>query len=379
MIDVNILCDSTASHRSRGILNNGLSRFKSRAIIFPILRYDKEIKRRGINCRIHTSFSDNLTECNILIIQDNSIKEENKNDVTLDDLHRFKESVDTLVWLDTTDSTGTIHTEALSIVDSYLKKQLFDNRHRYLEPMYGLRPYTHYYNEKFGIKDEQEAEPPIQVASKADLGKLEIAWHIGLVPNFPYTDPAWYTLDSLPEMICKKLPWDTIFSMPLLWKSPSSQRSTDISGRFSTRYERNTVQFHRKRLVEMLKGRFNAETVSPKDYWTELRRTKILLSPFGCGEICHRDFEGFISGNILIKPSVEHIDTWPPLFQSGTTYVDISWDMKDAVSTVDTILKNYEEYRTIAEEGQERYYSYIAGPAAARRFADHFENILKNM
>jgi hypothetical protein len=245
--------------------------------------------------------------------------------------------------------------------------------------MHGRRPYTHYYYEKYGIEDEQGTDSSAPVASKDDLDKLEIAWHIGLVPNLPYTDPAWYTLDSLPEMICKKLPWDSLFSIPKIWKSPFTQRNLDISGRFSTSYDRNTVQYHRKHMVEMFEEHLNTEKISPKEYWTELRNSKTLLSPFGFGEICHRDFEGFISGNVLVKPSVEHIDTWPPLFESGKTYVDISWDMDDPFKTVDDILENYEEYRTIAEEGQEKYYSYLVGPTAARQFADHFGKIIKRI
>jgi hypothetical protein len=331
-------------------------------------------------CNIYTSFSDNIDDCNVLIIQDNAVKQNNRTDISMEDLHQLKESVDSLVWLDTTDSTGTIHSEALSLVDSYLKKQLLNDRQRYLEPMYGRRPYTHFYHQNFGIDDGEKysEEPKIPVNSEGDLDKLELAWHIGLLPNFPYINPLWYTLDALPNIICQKLPWEKLFSTPKIWYSPKESRSIDVSGRFSTNYDRGTVEFHRIRMAKIFEDHLETGRVSPMEYWKEIRNSKILLSPFGYGEICHRDFEGFLSGNLLLKPNVSHIKTWPPLFENNETYIGISWKMDSAIHTVDTISDQYNEYRDIAVKGQKRYSKYLIGETAKKQFVDHFENMIKN-
>ena len=40
---------------------------------------------------------------------------------------------------------------------------------------------------------------------------------------------------------------------------------------------------------------------------------------------------------------------------------------------LDTILEQYDDYRRIAEQGQNRYREYLVGETAAERFVDHFE------
>jgi hypothetical protein len=75
---------------------------------------------------------------------------------------------------------------------------------------------------------------------------------------------------------------------------------------------------------------------------------------------------------------MEHLETWPPLFDAGETYIDVSWDMKDAEETFNSVLNQYEEHRTIAETGQQRYKRYLVGETAAERFTDHFEDLIKS-
>lgn len=381
MLEINIICNDLARHKSRGILRNGLSTFKSRAFVFPIFRYSAELRRRGIDCTIYTSVPEEVEDCNILLIQDKLVKQGTGVKLSIEALHRFQESVDSLVWLDTTDSTGTIHTDALSVVDRYYKKQLLENRRRYLKPMYGMRPYTHFYHKKFGVEDSDEgvdeshAEVPVE--SESHLDKLKLSWNIGVVPNIAYADPVWYLIDALPSTVRRNVPWSRVFDAQLLWKLPDTERPTDVSGRFSTSYDRETVEYHRQLMREKLKSRYEHGTVSAGKYWKEIRKAKVLLSPFGWGEVCHRDFEGFLSGNVLMKPSVEHLDTWPPLFEAGKTYVELSWDMEDATETLDAVLDQYEEYRDVAKAGQQRYREYLTGETAAERFVDHFETLVR--
>ena len=53
---------------------------------------------------------------------------------------------DRVVYFDTTDSTGSIQTEIIDMVDIYCKNQLLKNKKEYLRPHYGMRIYSDYYH-----------------------------------------------------------------------------------------------------------------------------------------------------------------------------------------------------------------------------------------
>ena len=42
----------------------------------------------------------------------------------------------------------------------------------------------------------------------------------------------------------------------------------------------------------------------------ELREAKFAISPFGWGEISLRDFEGMISGAMILKQNVSNMEAW---------------------------------------------------------------------
>ena len=79
----------------------------------------------------------------------------------------------------------------------------------------------------------------------------------------------------------------------------------------------------------------------------------IALSPFGFGEICYRDFEIFLAGAALAKPSMEHLSTYPDFFKVDTTYISFAWDFSDLDQRIDTFLSRPEKLLAIASKGQE--------------------------
>ena len=63
----------------------------------------------------------------------------------------------------------------------------------------------------------------------------------------------------------------------------------------------------------------------------ELRQSKVVLSPFGRGEITLKDFEVFLTGGMLLKPSMEHMDTWPNFYTDGVTYQSHNCDLEEKI------------------------------------------------
>ena len=51
-------------------------------------------------------------------------------------------------------------------------------------------------------------------------------------------------------------------------------------------------------------------------YYKKLSESKVCVSPFGWGEINYRDFESFTYATLLVKPDMNHLKTWPQLYNS---------------------------------------------------------------
>ena len=115
------------------------------------------------------------------------------------------------------------------------------------------------------------------------------------------------------------------------------------------------------------------EKIGKDAFLEELGNSKIGLSPFGWGEICHRDFEIMIKGALLIKPAMEHIKTWPEWYIPEQTYCSVSWDMMDLIDKMSYYLENPYERLKIAQNAQELYFKYQED---GQLFVDHISKQL---
>ncbi len=100
--------------------------------------------------------------------------------------------------------------------------------------------------------------------------------------------------------------------------------------------------------------------VSPRRYLQEMCRSKVAVSPFGLGEISLRDFEVFLCGALLYKPSMAHMETWPDLFEADQTYVPHDWDLHDFDEQLDRLLADPGRLEQIRNQGQDRYRHYLS-------------------
>jgi hypothetical protein len=114
-------------------------------------------------------------------------------------------------------------------------------------------------------------------------------------------------------------------------------------------------------------------------YLHELRNSKVIVSPFGLGEITLKDFEVFLTGGLLLKPDMSHLETWPDFFQSGKTMVSHTWGLADLPAVLQHSLENYDALLHIAETGQRTYRSHTSDVGAAELFVDHLRSLLETM
>ena len=112
-----------------------------------------------------------------------------------------------------------------------------------------------------------------------------------------------------------------------------------------------------------------------QEYLKTLWQSKIVLSPYGMGEICYRDFEAMQFGTLMIKPSMENIDTYPNVYIENETYVPVKADWSDLNNVVEDVVENYEKYKHIPLNFQNKFkqvYTY-------ENLCMHWYNIFKNL
>lgn len=107
----------------------------------------------------------------------------------------------------------------------------------------------------------------------------------------------------------------------------------------------------------------------------ELEDSKAVISPFGHGEICYRDFETIISGAMLLKPDMQHLCTWPQIVEDGKTCVAFKWDFSDLEEKIHLAVTDTDYRIAIAEKAQDEYRQFWRN-SADDGFVDHFNDLL---
>lgn len=356
------------------VLSKGFDGYKSRSVLLPLIEFRSEIEERGIDLSLELSLPRNRIDASIVIVEDRFLESASTQKDPLSQLKEMKGDVDKLLWLDTSDSSGTLDEEVVPLVDGYYKKQLLENRKRYLEPIRGERPYTApYYEDAESCTDIPDTSPLANIEER-DLSKLGVFWNIGLDIQFPGLGTVFA---SLPFGIAISLPWYKMSGLSVLWPPTDKSRPNNLTGRFRIEYDNDAIEAHRRKMKRIAGRHYRNERIGKFEYWRELRKSKVVLSPFGWGEICRRDFEGFLNGCLVLKPSMEHLATWPPLYEEGETYLPVQWDMSDMKEKIQIALDDWDTVREVAETGQNRYRDFTVEEQASTRFAEHFINIIE--
>lgn len=353
---------------------------KSYNATYPLKAFRRGLQQRGITVRMFYGHGSAVTDCDVLCLAGERWKyqaSDGSPDSALESVRRYRDAVGTLIWLDTTDSSGTTSFEVLPYVDLYAKNQLLRDRTRYTAPFYGMRCYTDFYHQSRGIVDSRETwRVP---ARPEDLHKLAVSWNLGLGSYVRHNRDLVSRLGRL------QFYWP---SASYTWKRTAPEatdRAVAVSFRGRVEYDRETVTFQRRETYRRLTSFAQATGVPVAyegklpypEYREEMRQSKLVLSPFGFGEInAGRDFECFADGAALVKPDMSHLVTWPDYFEPNTTYAAYAWDFSDFDATLARLLANTEERLRIATAGQERYLHSLSAEGESA-FVDHFIAVLQ--
>jgi hypothetical protein len=352
------------------LLTPGFTSPNGCAFLFPLLVWRRELEDSGIQIRhFHSDKSKDLTNADVLIVDSKFHKSlwKQEPDQILEDFAAWSERLP-VAFFDTGDSSGGILTDLLPLVKAYCKSQLLRTRDGYASPQYGRRIYADFYHRTADVNDDApEQSTPIQ--APALVSKLKVSWNSGL---------ADYSLFGPTRMVAYRyFPIDALLNFPRPSEKPTVVRVNPVSCRFGTAYGRQTVAWQRLQIRKLLAERLPTDKLRRAAYLRELRGSKVVVSPFGLGEITLKDFEVFLTGGLLLKPDMSHLETWPDFFQPGKTMISHTWGLDDFPAVLQNCLENYDGLVHIAEAGQRTYRKYTSDRGASALFIDHLRGLLE--
>lgn len=166
--------------------------------------------------------------------------------------------------------------------------------------------------------------------------------------------------------------------------STGGERGIDVHCRFQqyTGWCR-AHRLHVRDVLQNLKGRYSIvaseQKVSLREYYSEIGDSKILFSPFGWGDICPKDWEAFLKGCLLMKPSVEHVKSFPHTHIPYETYVPVKWDLSDVQEKVTYYLENSEERQRIVVNAARVVEEFYDGDAFVSMVKDMLSKLGHNV
>ncbi|MEQ8704199.1 MAG: hypothetical protein RIC19_09790 [Phaeodactylibacter sp.] len=344
---------------------------------FPILKWKKELRSSNYSIFFKTNHRDShILDCDILIVDARYYEQINKGyfapkgftSKSLDYIKKLLHNAESRgvkkVLFDSSDSALFLVPELVSYYDVILKKQIFKKAEIYTcfeeqIKMYSWRPSLNYSEEYI-----QRASLP-----KETISKIRVGWNIGLCDYRKF-----------PQFVHKYLPLGTSSILPRYYRH-IEQLHPQINKRVLVSYRgglKGTPKYdsHRIKLLEKLFSLSNKNGVAfgskipLKHYLRELRNSKAIISPFGYGEICYRDFETLINGSLLIKPSMDHLLTYPDIYEPGKTYIATKWDFSDIENIIDDVRNHYNDYLPIIKTAQSQFdYYYNSFTSFVQQFS----------
>jgi len=347
-------------------------------IWLSFLLYAKSsLRDAGLDVQIYDGFIDSLAEKKRTVIDLERILEKRHYDIVGFAFHNTsnifnndeelkhllmvtKKQSNKIVWFDTSDSCGSCQFQVLPFVDKYLKKQLYKDFSLYQRGVWGNRIFFEYYHNTFGVADDKIGAERQCLLKDEYAYKIGLSWNIGLGD---YLSPRFFKIFDSKR-----------FHFLHSFVKPHENRSIDLHFRGSQ--QGNVVGFQRKLVMNQFKLFSSLKTpneeidANHKQYLCELKDSKSVVSPFGWGEICLRDFEAFVYGCILIKPDMSHVDTFPQYYIPYQTYIPMNWDASDLGTIALKVHNEYDDLSSIANKAQQLYKQSLS-EQGQRDFAQH--------
>lgn len=278
--------------------------------------------------------------------------------VDLDQMKKLREKYDKIFFFNGNAGAGIPRLKLLEYVDLFFNKAIFRDINRYQKDYHGDELYNQYYHDKYKINYQNNKERAV-LKNQELADKIKVYWNIG-IGDFPkrtliQRGGVWFARRSGNAESAKPFHhWKNRVA-----KTHNSEKY-NISAQLGL-YNDPFLNFHRERYLPKIKpdDRFLTDSVPQWLYNKQISNSKIVFSPFGWGELCFRDFEAVISGSLLMKPDVSHLDTWPNVFKPDETYVSVDWDGDDILEKAEYWLSHDKERREVIKNASASYIDQV--------------------
>jgi hypothetical protein len=275
-------------------------------------------------------------------------------------MKKLRDKYETIVFLNGQPEAGTNRLDLLSYADRFFYKSVFSDPLNYTKDLYGKNLFADYYHKKYRIEDPDGGYRCVPSVTSDNIKRIELSWNIG-VGGYP----RWHQRQRLGAVLARA----GFPGLGRIFRTRPVSRPPDFSG------EKRSIAVHaridpvscpsiacqRRLYLDRIKGdpRFLTGLVKQNNYYRELYESKMVLSPFGWGEVCFRDFEAIVSGSLLLKPDMSHLKTWPDVYIPYETYVPLDWDGSDIQEKAGVYLADGRERMRIARNAWEQYRSAL--------------------
>lgn len=154
-------------------------------------------------------------------------------------------------------------------------------------------------------------------------------------------------------------------------------RISDLHFAGCTSYKRETITFHRRLAVIKAKQLkcvkvdvSGGRKYRKGEYMKMLKNTKIVLSPWGFGEACYRDYEAMYMGCILLKPDSSYVKCWPEIYLNNKTYVPCKPDFSDLQEKTNYIIQNWNELKDMRQRNANMLIEHYNTNVIAKHIAE---------
>ena len=248
------------------------------------------------------------------------------------------------------DDPSVLWPDVLDAADVCIKKHIYDDLDTYTRTFVGKSNLTDYCHRTFDVPFADNIIPWSGGLRPEQIGKIVLGWNIAQddkIYNLAKDIPLQATEGPRDiDILCRaSVP-------PGTWTYGMRHRAVEALSRITARY------------------RIHAPTdrVSQAEYYGEMLRARLSVSPFGFGEICWRDFESILCGSLLVKPDMSHLKTWPDLFAPFETYIPVAWDYSDLEEVCALYIANEDARRRITATARLRLVEALKTSVFAERF-----------
>ncbi len=142
--------------------------------------------------------------------------------------------------------------------------------------------------------------------------------------------------------------------------------------------ERDELTRHRKTAfvtLQQIPGRHalsDDRQMSRPEYNARMLNSKVVVSPWGYGELTYRDYEAMYAGCVVIKPDSGFVQTWPDVLKNGITYVPCAPDWSDLAEQVAWVRDDWHSFEPMRRANRQTLLDYWEPGKIAHYYGEIF-------